>query len=67
MLAANPEIAVSGFASAVVLGDVARVREAIEGDLGLVSRPDPLSDGRQCTWCAPRDGIGWTRLGPAAS
>jgi hypothetical protein len=26
--------------SAVILGEVARVREAVEGDLGLVTRPD---------------------------
>jgi hypothetical protein len=40
MLAANPEIAGYGFATAVVLGDAARVRAAITRDPAVATRPD---------------------------
>lgn len=41
MLAATPEIAGHSLATAVVLGDTARVREAIGHDPAAATRPDP--------------------------
>jgi hypothetical protein len=40
MLQARREIAEYGFATAVVLGDAARVRDAIDRDPALATRPD---------------------------
>ncbi len=62
MLAATPEIAGYNFATAVLLGDAARVREEIERDPAAAARPDarwgwtPLHAA-----CASR----WHRLDPA--
>jgi ankyrin repeat protein len=62
MLQARPEIAEYGFATAVVLGDAARVRDAIDRDPALATRPDarwgwsPL-----LAVCGSR----WHRLDPA--
>ncbi|MGH3625675.1 MAG: ankyrin repeat domain-containing protein [Sciscionella sp.] len=62
MLAATPEIVGYGFAPAAVLGDVTRVREAIERDPGLVTRPDARSDWTPLHLvCGSR----WHRLDPA--
>ena len=43
MLAATPEIASHSFATAVILGDAARVSEALRRDPDLATRPDPRS------------------------
>ena len=43
MLAARPELAGYNLATAVVLGDVDRVRAALEADPGLVTRTDPAT------------------------
>jgi ankyrin repeat protein len=43
MLAANPEIAGHSFATAVILGDAARVGEELRRDAGLATRRDPRS------------------------
>lgn len=62
MLLTTPKIAEYGFATAVVLGAVARVHEAIERDPGLVNRPDPRSGWTPLHLvCASR----WHRLDPA--
>ena len=62
MLAANPEIANSGFATAVVLGDVTRVREAITRDPAVATRPDARTGWTALhVACASR----WHRLDPA--
>ncbi|HZC73867.1 MAG TPA: ankyrin repeat domain-containing protein [Jatrophihabitans sp.] len=53
MLAAQPDLAEDGLAPAVVLGDVERVRAAIEQDPAAVTRPDART--------------GWTPLHLAAS
>ena len=62
LLAARPEIAESGFPVAVLLGDEARVRAAIERDPGIATRTD---EGTNWTplhaVCASR----WHRLDPA--
>src|SRR5215475_3474567 len=41
MLAANPQIATYNLATAVILGDVDRVRRAVERDPGVAITPDP--------------------------
>jgi ankyrin repeat protein len=41
MLAEAPELADYSFATAVVLGDIAKVRRAVDADPGLATRPDP--------------------------
>jgi ankyrin repeat protein len=62
MLAATPQIAGYDFRTAVVLGDASRVRQMLEDDPGLATRPDP-----RWGWtalhavCASR----WHRLDPA--
>jgi len=62
MLLATPKIAEYGFATAVVLCDVARVRVAIERDPRLVNRSDPRSGWTPLRLvCASR----WHRLDPA--
>ncbi len=62
MLVATPKIAEYGLAPAVVLGDVARVRAAIERDPRLVNRSDPRSGWTPLHLvCASR----WHRLDPA--
>jgi ankyrin repeat protein len=43
MLAETPEIAGYSFATAIILGGSARVREAIAADPGIATRPDPRS------------------------
>jgi ankyrin repeat protein len=44
LLAARPEIAESGFPAAVLLGDVARVRAAIDRDPGIATRVEEGTD-----------------------
>jgi ankyrin repeat protein len=62
MLAANPEIAGYGFATAVVLGDAARVREAITRDPAVATRSDARTGWTALHLaCASR----WHRLDPA--
>jgi ankyrin repeat protein len=62
MLAANPEIAGYGFATAVVLGDAARVREAITRDPAVATRTDARTGWTALhVACASR----WHRLDPA--
>lgn len=62
MLAANPEIAGYGFATAVVLGDATRVREALTPDPAVATRPDARSGWTPLhVACASR----WHRLDPA--
>ena len=62
MLAANPEIAVCGFAAALVLGDAPRVREAITRDPAAATRPDARTGWMPLhVACASR----WHRLDPA--
>ena len=62
MLAANPEIAGYGFATAVVLGDATRVREAITPDPAVATRPDARTGWTPLhVACASR----WHRLDPA--
>ncbi len=62
MLARDPGDRRYGVATAVVLGDVARVREAVGRDPGLATRPD-------ARWArSPLDavcGSRWHRLDPA--
>lgn len=53
MLAARPELAGYNLATAVVLGDVDRVRAALQADPGLVNRTDPAT--------------GWTALHAACA
>ena len=62
MLAANPEIAGYGFATAVVLGDATRVREALTPDPAVATRPDARTGWTPLhVACASR----WHRLDPA--
>jgi ankyrin repeat protein len=62
MLAARPELAGYNLATAVVLGDLQRVRSAIAADPALVTRPDP-----QTGWTALHAVCGsrWHALDPA--
>jgi len=62
MLAARPELAGYNLATAVVLGDVEKVRSAIDADPALVTRPDPLTG-----WTALHAACGsrWHALDPA--
>ena len=61
LLAATPEIAGYNFATAVVLGDADRVREEIERDPALATRPDPRSGWTPLhAVCGSR----WHRLDP---
>ena len=62
MLAATPEIAGYNLATAVLLGDVARVREEIERDPAAATRPDA-----QWGWTPLHAACGsrWHRLDPA--
>ncbi|MGH3294437.1 MAG: ankyrin repeat domain-containing protein [Trebonia sp.] len=62
MLAATPEIAGYGLATAVVLGDADRVREAIGHDPAAATRPDPRTGWTPLhAACASR----WHYLDPA--
>ena len=62
MLAANPEIAGYGLATALVLGDAPRVREAITRDPAAATRPDARTGWTPLhVACASR----WHRLDPA--
>jgi ankyrin repeat protein len=62
MLAETPELASYGFATAVILGDAARVREAIARDPGIATTPDPRSGWTPLhAVCASR----WHQLDPA--
>lgn len=62
MLAAQPDLAGHGLATAVVLGDVARVRAELDRDLAAAIRPDARSG-----WTALHLACGsrWHRLDPA--
>ena len=62
ILAARPELADYNFATAVVLGDLQKVRSAIGADPALVTRPDPRTG-----WTALHAACGsqWHRLDPA--
>lgn len=61
MLEARPELASYNLATAVVLGDVARVRAALEADPGLVTRTDPATGWTALhAACASR----WNQLDP---
>ena len=61
MLAARPELAGYNLATAVVLGDVDRVRAALEADPGLVTRTDPATGWTALhAACASQ----WNRLDP---
>src|SRR5271156_2702457 len=61
MLAANPEIAGHGFATAVILGDADRVRAEIAADPGLANRVDARSGWTPLhAACASR----WNRFDP---
>jgi hypothetical protein len=62
MLAATPEIDGSGFAAALVLGDVARVRATLSRNPALATRPDARTGWTPLhVVCASR----WHRLDPA--
>jgi ankyrin repeat protein len=62
MLAANPELADYNFATAVVLGDAARVQAEIAGDPGLATRVDARTGWTPLhAACASR----WHQLDPA--
>jgi len=62
MLAANPDLAGHGFATAVILGDAGRVRAEIAADPGLATRADPRSGWTPLhAACASQ----WHRLDPA--
>jgi ankyrin repeat protein len=62
MLAANPEIAGYGLATALVLGDAPRAREAITHDPAAATRPDARTGWTPLhVACASR----WHRLDPA--
>jgi ankyrin repeat protein len=62
MLAAQPDLAEHGFATAVVLGDVARVQAEIDRDPAVVTRPDARSGWTPLHLvCSSR----WHRLDPA--
>jgi ankyrin repeat protein len=61
MLAETPELAGHSLATALVLGDAARVREEIERDPGAATRPDPGTGFTALhAVCASR----WHRLDP---
>lgn len=61
MLEARPELASYNLATAVVLGDVDRVRAALEADPGLVTRTDPATGWTALhAACASQ----WSRLDP---
>jgi ankyrin repeat protein len=61
MLAARPELASYNLATAVVLGDVDRVRAALGADPGLVTRTDPATGWTALhAACASQ----WSRLDP---
>src|SRR5215510_10107475 len=64
MLAARPELADYNFATAVVLGDARKVRNAIGADPAVATRPDPRTG-----WTALHAACGsrWHRLDPARS
>src|SRR5215469_5350639 len=53
MLAARPELADYNLATAVVLGDIQKVRSAVEADPAILTRPDPRT--------------GWTALHAASA
>lgn len=62
LLASRPDIAESGFAAAVLLGDVARVRAAIDRDPAIATETDPGTGWTPLhAVCASR----WHRLDPA--
>jgi len=62
MLEARPELASYNLATAVVLGDVARVLAALEADPGLVTRTDPATGWTALhAACASQ----WNRLDPS--
>ena len=62
MLAETPELAHHGVATALVLGDVARVREEIERDPEAATRTDPLTGWTALhAVCASK----WPKLDPA--
>lgn len=62
MLAANPEVAEYGFATALVLGDAARVTEDLRRDPSLATRSDPRFGWSPLHLaCASR----WCQLDPA--
>ena len=62
MLAETPEIAGYGFATAVILGDAVRVREAITRDPAAATRPDARTGWTPLhAVCASR----WHRLDPS--
>jgi ankyrin repeat protein len=62
MLGRDPWIAAYDFRTAVILGDVARVREMLAGDPGLATRPDARTGWTPLhAACASR----WHRLDPA--
>ncbi|HYK33427.1 MAG TPA: ankyrin repeat domain-containing protein [Streptosporangiaceae bacterium] len=62
MLEARPELASYNLATAVVLGDVDRVRAAVEADPSLATRTDPTTG-----WTALHAACGsqWNRLDPS--
>jgi ankyrin repeat protein len=61
MLAETPELATWNLATALLLGDVVRVRDAIERDSGTAVRPDPATGWTPLhAVCASR----WHRLDP---
>ncbi|HUB40347.1 MAG TPA: ankyrin repeat domain-containing protein [Streptosporangiaceae bacterium] len=61
MLAARPELAGYNLATAVVLGDVEKVRNAIAAEPELATRPDPRGWTALHAVCASR----WHQLDPA--
>jgi ankyrin repeat protein len=62
MLAARPELADYNLATALVLGDIAKVRRAIDADPGLVMRSDERTGWKALhVVCASR----WHKLDPA--
>src|SRR5262249_62387521 len=62
MLAAQPELADYNLATAVVLGDIQKVRSAVEADSTIVTRPDPRTGWTALhAACASR----WHQLDPA--
>ena len=62
MLAAQPEIASHGFATALVLGDIERVQAELDEDPGAATRPDARSGWTPLHLvCSSR----WHRLDPA--
>ncbi len=64
MLAETPELAGYDFATAVVLGDAARVRRALAGDPGLATRHDP---GSGLTALHLVSGSRWNSLDPTSA